>query len=91
MPTAGYNPDVNPFIPRIKATLRQQLCFMADENGVVLLVGLIETHDDLRGLAREIAAIVRRFHIQFERQLTQQIERRSRGPVQIQDLIQVRD
>jgi hypothetical protein len=47
MPTAGYNPDVNPFIPRIKASLRQQLRFMADENGVVLLVGLIETHDGL--------------------------------------------
>jgi hypothetical protein len=66
--------------------MAQQLGFVADENRVLLLA-LIEAHDGLGDLAHQIAAVVGRLQIQFLRQLAEQIQRRSRGPVQIEDLI----
>src|SRR6266478_1269297 len=55
----------------------------------MLLLALIEAHDGTGDLAHQIAAVVGRIQIQFQRQLAEQIQRRSRGPVQIEDLIQV--
>src|SRR5205807_808881 len=60
----------------------------ADENGMLLFT-LIKTHDGLGDLAHQIAAVVRRFQIEFQCQLAEQIERGSGSPVQIQDLVQV--
>ena len=68
--------------------MAQQLGFVADENGMLLLA-LIETHDGFGDLAHQVAAVVRRFQIQFQGQLAEQIQSRSGGPVQIQDLIEV--
>src|SRR5207247_2302576 len=68
--------------------MAQQLRFVADENGM-LLFALVKMHDGLGDLAHQIAAVVRRFQIQFQGDLAEQIQSRSRGPVQIQDLIEV--
>src|SRR6516165_5222842 len=66
----------------------QQLSFVTDKDGMLLL-GLIETDDGGRDLAHQVAAIVGRFQVQFMRELTEQIEGRSRCPVQIQDLVEI--
>ena len=68
--------------------MAQQLGFIADENGMLFL-SLVETHDGLRDLAHQVAAVVRRFQIELQGQLAEQIERRSGSPVQIQDLIKI--
>ena len=60
--------------------MAQQLGFVADENRVLLLA-LIEAHDGVGDLAHQIAAVVGRLQIQFQRQLAEQIQRRARGPV----------
>jgi hypothetical protein len=62
------------------------LRFVADEDGMLLLA-LVEVYDGLGDLADQIAAIVRRLKIQLQRQLAEQIQGRSRGPVQVQNLI----
>jgi hypothetical protein len=65
--------------------MAQQLGFVADEYRV-LLFALVEANDGLRDLADEVAAVMRRFQIQLQCQLAQQIECRSgvssadRGP-----------
>lgn len=69
--------------------MAQQRGFVTDENGV-LFFALLEAHDGGGDLARQVAAVVRRFQIQLQRQLPEQVQRRSGGPVQIEDLIQVR-
>ena len=66
----------------------QQLGFVADENRVLLLA-LIETHDGFRDLAHQVAPVVCRNQVQFQRQLPQQVESRSTGPVQVQHLIEI--
>src|SRR6516164_8469182 len=68
--------------------MSQQLGFVTDENGMLLLA-LIETHDGAGDLAHQVAAVVGRFQVQFLRQLAEQVEGRSGCPVQIQDLIKV--
>src|SRR2546426_8501666 len=68
--------------------MAQQLSFVADENGVLLLA-LIETHDGIGDLAHQVAAVVRRFQVQFQSQLAEQIQGRPGAPVQIEDFIQV--
>src|SRR5215831_19102450 len=68
--------------------MSQQLGLVADENGM-LLFALIEMHDGFGYLAHEIAAVMRWLEIQLEGQLAEQIQSRSRRPVQIQDLIEV--
>src|ERR1700694_2657951 len=68
--------------------MRQQLGLVADENRVLLL-RLVETHDGFRDLAHQVAPVVRRDQVQFQRELPQQVESRSAGPVQIQDLIEI--
>src|SRR5712692_5609093 len=69
--------------------MRQQLGFVADENRVLLLA-LVEAHDGFGDLAYQVAPIVRRDQVQFQSELPQQVERRSAGPVQVQDLIEIR-
>ena len=68
--------------------MAQQLGLVADENGMLLLA-LVETHDGVGDLAHQVAAVVRRFQIQFQGQLAEQIQSRSGGPVQIEDLIEI--
>ena len=68
--------------------MAQQLGFIADENGMLLL-SLIETHNGLGDLAHQISAVVGGFQIELQGQLAEQIECRSGSPVQIQDLIKV--
>src|SRR6202035_5081812 len=68
--------------------MAQQLSFVADQNGVLLL-GLVETHDGIGDLAHKVAAVVRRLQIEFQGQLAEQIQSRPGTPVQIEDLIQV--
>src|SRR5439155_19114716 len=48
--------------------MREQLGFIADEDGMLLL-RLIEAHDGLRNLTRQIAAIVSGLEVEFEREL----------------------
>ena len=68
--------------------MRQQLGLVADENRVLLLA-LIETHDGFGDLAHQVAPVVRRDQVQFQRELPQQVESRPAGPVQVQDLIEI--
>ena len=68
--------------------MAQQLGFVADENGV-LLFALVETHDGVGDLAHQVAAVVRRFEIQFQGQLAEQVQSGPGSPVQIEDLVQV--
>src|SRR6266404_1091343 len=56
----------------------------------MLLLALIQAHDGLRDLARQIAAIVRRLQIQLQRHLAEQIQRRAGRPVQIHHFEQIR-
>src|SRR5215831_11995284 len=72
----------------LQRRVAQQLGLVADEQGVLFLA-LIQAHDSLRDLARQVAAIVRRLQIQFQRHLAEQIERRARRPVQIHHLEQI--
>ena len=55
---------------------RQQVGFVADQNGMLLLA-LVQTHDGFGDLAHQVAAEVRRFQIQFQRNLAQQVQRRA--------------
>ncbi len=50
--------------------MAQQLGFVADQNGVLLL-GLVETYDGVCDLAHQVAAIVGRLQIQLQGQLAQ--------------------
>src|SRR5208283_4587452 len=54
----------------------------------MLFFALVEAHDGLRDLAHQVAAVVGRFQIQLQGQLAQQIQGGSRGPMQVQDLVQ---
>ena len=68
--------------------MAQQLRFVADENGV-LLFALVEIHDGGGDLAHQVAAVVRRFEVEFQGQLAEQIQSGPGSPVQIQDLVEV--
>ena len=68
--------------------MRQQLGFVADENGM-LLFALVETHDGIGDLAHQVAAEVRRLQVQFQGDLAQQVQRRAGGEVQVEDLVEV--
>ena len=52
----------------------QELGLVTDENGVLLLA-LIEAHDGVGDLARQIAAVVRRDQVKGQGELAQQVER----------------
>src|SRR5262245_16228397 len=68
--------------------MAQLLGLIADENGMLLFTP-VEMHDGCGDLARQVAAVVRWLQSQFQSDLTEQIQSGSRGPVQIQDLIEV--
>src|ERR1700683_2384518 len=67
--------------------MRQQVSFIADQNGM-LLFALIQAHDGAGNLAHQVAAEVRRLQVQFQGDLAQQIQRRARGEVYVEDLVQ---
>src|SRR5262249_29701506 len=50
----------------------QQMGFIADQNRMLLIV-LVQTHDGACDLAHQITAEVRRFQIQFQGDLAQQV------------------
>jgi hypothetical protein len=60
---------------------------VTDEDGVLLLV-LVEIYDGGGDLAHQVAAVVRRFEIEFEGQLAEQVQSGAGSPVQIQDLVE---
>jgi hypothetical protein len=68
--------------------MRQQVRFVADENRVLLLA-LVQPQDGFGDLAAQIAAPARRFQVQLQRHLAQQVQRRAGGEVHVQDLVQV--
>src|SRR5580658_4593964 len=67
--------------------MRQQVGFIADQNGM-LLFALVQTHDGSGDLAHQVAAEVCRLQVQFQGDLTQQVQRRARGEVDVEDLVQ---
>ena len=66
--------------------MRQQVSFIADQNGMLLLA-LVETHNGAGDLAHQVAAKVGRFQIQFQGDLTEQVERGAGGEVHVEDLV----
>ncbi len=56
--------------------MRQQVGFIADQNGMLLLA-LVQTHDGIGDLAHQVAAEVRRFQVQFQGDLAKQVQRRA--------------
>ena len=67
--------------------MRQQVGFIADQNGM-LLFALVQTHDGAGDLAHQVAAEVRRLQVQFQGDLAQQVQRRARGEVHVENLVQ---
>src|SRR6266849_5821274 len=55
----------------------------------MLLLALVQTRHRIRDLMRQIAPPVRRFQIQLQSHLAQQIQRRAGGEVHVQDLVEV--
>lgn len=68
--------------------MAQQLGFVADEQGVLLLAA-VETHQGLGDLAHQVAAVMGGFQIQFHGQEAEQIQGGAAGPVQVKDLIEI--
>ena len=66
--------------------MAQQLRFIADENGV-LFFALVEIHDGGGYLAHQVPSVVRRFEVEFESQLAEQIQSGPGSPMEIQDLV----
>jgi hypothetical protein len=66
--------------------MSQQLRFVEDEDGM-LLARFVQTDDGLRDLCRQIAAVVDRIKVMSD--LTQKIERRAGGPVQVNNLDEI--
>ena len=54
----------------------------------MLLLALVQTHDGVGNLAHQVAAVVRRLQVQFQGDLAQQVQRRARGPVHVEDLVE---
>src|SRR5580700_777962 len=54
----------------------------------MLLFALVQTHDGAGNLAHQVTAEVRRLQVQFQGDLTQQVQRRARGKVHVEDLVQ---
>jgi hypothetical protein len=67
--------------------MAQQLRFVADENGV-LFFALVEIHDGGRDLAHQVAAVVRRFEVELQGQLAEQIQSGPGTPMEVQDLVE---
>jgi len=63
----------------------EQLRFIKDEYGV-LLFGVVQTHDRIGDLIDQIAFEASGFEIQVAGQLAQQIQSRTRRPVQVEIL-----
>jgi hypothetical protein len=56
-----------------QGVVAQQLGLVADQDRV-LFFALVQAHDGFRDLAHQIDAVVGRFQVQFERQLTEQVQ-----------------
>src|SRR5919109_5112345 len=56
----------------------------------MLLAGFVQTDDGFRDLCGEIAAVMGGLQIEAVGDLTKKVERRTRGPVQIKDLEEIR-
>ena len=54
----------------------------------MLLFALVQAHDGACNLAHQVAAEVRRFQVQFQSDLAEQVERGARGEVHVEDLVQ---
>src|ERR1035437_2895771 len=54
----------------------------------MLLFALVQAHDGAGHLAHQVAAEVRRFQIQFQSDLAEQVQRGARGEVYVEDLVQ---
>ena len=83
----GIHVEVEQQRELLEGGVAQQLGFVADENGV-LLFALVEIHDGGRDLTHQVAAVVRRFEVQFQGQLAKEIQSGPGSPVQIQDLVE---
>ena len=66
--------------------MRQQVGFIADQNGM-LLFALVQAHDGAGNLAYQVAAEVCRLQVQLQGDLAQQVQRRTRGEVHVEDLV----
>ena len=64
----------------------KQVCFIADQHRMLLLAG-VEANDSVSDLPHQVAAKVRRLQVQRQRDLTQQVQRRAGGEVDIKHLI----
>jgi hypothetical protein len=67
--------------------MQQQVGIIADQNGM-LLFALVQAHDGAGNLTHQVAAKVRRLQVQFQGDLAQQVQRRARGEVYVEDLVQ---
>src|SRR5580658_2415021 len=54
----------------------------------MLLFALVQAHHGAGDLTHQVAAKVRRLQVQFQGDLTQQVQRRTRGEVYVEDLVQ---
>jgi hypothetical protein len=64
----------------------QQLRLIANQNGMLLLA-LIQAYHSLGNLAHQVAPRTGGRQVQFQRDLTHQVERRAGGEVYIEDLV----
>src|ERR1035438_2780601 len=87
--TLGKTSDAAPFV--VRSSARQKAGEFPQNRAVrtAVLLTLVETHDGVGDLAHQVAAVVRRLQVQFQGQLTEQIQSRPGAPVQIEDFIQV--
>jgi hypothetical protein len=67
--------------------MRQQMGFIADQNGMLLFT-LVQAHDGIGNLAHQVAAEVRRRQVQFQRDLAEQVQCRARGEVHVENLVE---
>jgi len=69
----GIHVEVQQQRQLLQSGVPQQLRFIADEDGMLLLTP-IEMHNGFRDLARQVTAVMRRFQAQFQRDLAEQIQ-----------------
>jgi hypothetical protein len=68
--------------------MAQELGFVKDQYRM-LLFALVEPDDRLRDLARQIAAHMSGLEIEFQRDLPQQVQGRTGGPVPVENFVKV--
>src|SRR5205823_11097475 len=54
----------------------------------MLLFALVQAHNGAGNLAHQVATEVRRLQVQFQGDLAQQVQRRARGKVHVEDLVE---